>query len=276
MKRLLVVTVGVLLASIGAYIFGCGETDPAMAPAGSTITLVGYDAEETVTFACDDTWNVPNSCYNSFREACIENCALSIQDGEGSQVAIDTYQSCVETTGIGSEGDCSAYVCDTLSYWLTYCEMPKNKLQAQNTLRAKEGSCGYQYWLVSALVQAATSTSTSSASTGGSSSASTGSVPMNDIEVRWVTTGGDLYKPEDVPGAVAPLANPYYDRTDDRGISEVKYRIPNPNVCGAEMTYQLSADVGTAVAGVKFTITAGESTSTDDDTESADDDTATK
>jgi hypothetical protein len=267
MKRLAATIIGVLVASVSIYLYGCGETDPALAPAGSSISFVGYGEEATISdsWACDQDWNVPDPCFTVFRQYCIDVCAANAQNGQFPDTQAESlYNNCLS----GPEA-CADLVCDTYDKWIATCEENQYAQAARNFLRAADGRCGFIYYLVPAVVNGSISSS-STTSAGGSSVTN----PLDDIEVRWTTMGGALYKPSDDPTKVPPLANPYYDRTNDRGISEVKYQLPIPTRCGQSASYELGASIGVDAATASFDLDVEAGETTDDDTTSADDDTA--
>jgi hypothetical protein len=104
------------------------------------------------------------------------------------------------------------------------------------------------YYLIDALVQGPATTTIAE---GGQEVTN----PLNNIEVRWTAMGGELYLPADIPGEVPPLSNPFYDKTGETGLSEIKWRIALPTACGEGMTYRIGASIGTAAASFQSDIT---------------------
>jgi hypothetical protein len=269
MKRLLLATFGVVSLTLVIYLASCGQTNPAFAPVGSSITIVGT-TDQTWDFNCITDWLIPSSCYDPFRTYCVGQCELAVQqaaeteswssDISSFQGLFDTCMTQYPTAGIEF---CSTVVCDESGKWRTYCEASDNLQRAYDYISSKEGRCGYQNLIISALVTKQQQT----ASTGQTAATE----PLNDVQVRWIAQGGELYEIGDVPGEVAPLANPHYDSTDERGISEVKYRLPFPNLCGSLIDYILTADIAVAQASVTLEFSVAEP-ATDDDV-SVDDDT---
>jgi len=264
MKRLLLATLGLLIVAFGLYWLGCGEVDPALAPTGTTVTIIGNEGEtaEENTYGCHSDWNIPDPCFSNFRTLCINMCIINVVDGKFGDFEPDAQQEYLDCLQDFSEATCADSFCDNSSHWIETCENRRNKTKARNAIRSKPGRCGYINYLVSAVVQSAAEVIV----TEGQEAISK---PMNNVEVRWVANGGDMYMPSDIPGQIEPLSNPYYDESDDRGLSEIKYRVPIPTGCGDNITYELWADIGVDIDKVKINMVVDDSTDEDDD----DDDT---
>jgi hypothetical protein len=268
MKRLLLAILGMLLLSVTIIAYGCGEVDPAQAPAGSSITLVGFgDGGESLEYDCDADWDVPTPCLTTFRDYCIATCErhfISATADTSPSISIyskgqrDAYFNCLADP-LTTAQDCAAQVCDGGSVWISTCEDGDISSAARNYIRSDVGQCGYIAYLISAIVQGPGQQVAAEGNT-------TVTNPLNNVEVRWTVAGGELYLPADVPGDVPALSNPYYDETDERGITEVKYRVPVPYQCGATTTFQIGASVGVATDAANITVTISEGDSSDDDT----------
>jgi len=115
--------------------------------------------------------------------------------------------------------------CDGQGAWYSYCALASVYQQTIDYLRTKEGRCGYKSFIMNALVSAEAQQIVVE---GGSSTAD----PLNDVEVAWISSGGEMYQLQDIPGQIAPLSNPFYDTTNERGLSQIKYRLPLPNGYG--------------------------------------------
>ena len=255
----------------GTIIVSCGEVDPALAPAGASISIMGSNQTEW-TYSCHEDSNLPIVCYDTWRNYLIEYCRLVLTEDPDQAV-----QECL--AGGSTLGDCTLLVCDTQNYWLTFAENRQVLLEAQTNISITVGACGYLNTIISAFV----TKPDVSEGAGGQSGITEGSegsggyirgIPMNDIEVRFIAEGGELYKLSDIPSDIPPLANPYVTRTDDRGKAEVKYRTPLPTLCDYTQSYILSADIGVSISfyQLDFTVEAGEEEEGADD----DDDTTTE
>lgn len=259
MKRLLLATIGLLIVAFGLQYLGCGETDPALAPAGSSIQIIGGTeggATEDTTYSCDSDWNIPIPCFTSFRTFCLRMCVNDVAAGNFDNLdsgARQIFDDCPF-----DEAVCADQVCDDGNYWIMTCENRLYGAAARDYIRSKAGRCGYINYLISAVVQS----SAEVISTEGTEAVTR---PMNDVEVRWVANGGEMYMPADIPGEIEPLGNPFYDQTDDRGLSEIKYRIPIPTRCGDEISYSLAADIGVDASVAEFKMAVEDSTEEDDD-----------
>ncbi len=268
MKKLLLATSTLLALTLVIYLASCGQLDPAWAPAGSTITLVSAETIEW-EYGCSDG-NLSDACHKAFRDYCVAQCAVALQAGSFDE-GEGYYKDCLSQS-LGDEAFCAEYVCDDYSLWNEYCYDFENDLdhygQAVDYLSTKSGRCGYANDIVSALVTRGISSD--------SATGSTAVEPLNDVEVRWIADGGEMYEVDDVPGDVAPLANPHYSRTDERGVSEIKYRLPFPATCGSTYTYNLTADIGVDMAFFKATFTVEEPPEETDDDTSGDDDTGAR
>ncbi|MDP8224697.1 MAG: hypothetical protein P9L99_15160 [Candidatus Lernaella stagnicola] len=258
MKRLLLATVGLLLVSVMIYTFGCGDTDPATAPAGASVFLVGFDEDPSLSFQCDADWDIPSPCFDIFRQYCISACVIDFVGGNDeiySNGQRDEFDDCVFDAQT-----CADSVCDDKFAWITTCELDDTRRsEAKNFIRSAEGKCGFVSYLISAVVQGPASLVIAE----GSEEVTD---PLNGVEVRWTVAGGELYLPADIPGDVPPLSNPFYDESNDRGISETKYRIAVPNQCGAEVSYSITASIGVAADTSLITLTVADSENTDVET----------
>lgn len=257
MKRLLLATSAVFLVTIMIYAASCGEVDPALAPVGASITMVGPDSI-TWSYNCVEGYNVPSSCYDAFRDYCVASCALALKKGLLGGETQQLYDQCV-----GTEDVCAEYVCDDLGKWMPYCEDGENGDRARNYIWSKEGRCGYRSFIKSAIVYGQEQNIASEGTDAVSN-------PLNDVEVVWIASDGEMYELDDVPGEIAPLSNPHYDRTNDRGIAEMKYRVPLPNICGSSIDYELTASIGVAYAETKISFSVTEAL---EEEEISDDDT---
>ena len=271
MKRYLLATFGVLALVTLVYVASCGETDPVFAPAGSSVIL---PEDQEWTFNCMGGINVPGSCYDAYREYCVNGCEQTLQLGNSVNGDVDQrYEDCYDACTNGGQApetcvaQCSEQACDTYDGWVDYCEKDSVYNQVQIYLQSKDGRCGWMSYIVTAFVNGPATTE--------AGETEKVSYPMNEVEVEWVIVGGELYELGDVPGEIPPLPNPFYDRTNDRGLSQVKYRLPLPNTCGESMTYVLSASIGVDNDEVKYRFTAEDldedSTTTDDDDDDDDD-----
>lgn len=275
MKRLLLATFGVLALMTLVYVASCGETDPALAPAGSSVVLPD---DQEWSFNCLTGLNVPGSCYDAYREYCLSGCQQTLQTGGNVSSHVnsyydDCYTACTDG-GLAPEtcvAQCIDAACDTYDGWVEYCEIDSVYDRVQIYLQSKDGRCGWLSYIVTGFVNGPATT--------GEGGTDEVQYPMNDIEVEWVSVGGELYELGDIPGEIPPLPNPFYDRTSDRGLSQVKYRLPLPNSCGESMTYVLSASIGVSFDEVKYKFTAEDTeeddgtTTDDDDDDAVDDDT---
>jgi len=259
MKRLILATCSILVLVIVIYAANCGPTDPALAPAGSTVTL-GED--ESIDFDCDPDWDIPTSCLGSFRDDCLTSCENGLIQGSNTipEDLKTQFESCQ-----GAPAACANEICNNRAGWMEVCAGDIG-LAIRDQIISTPGSCGYADWLVSAYVQSGGGTMGLGA-------------PLNKVEVEWIAAGGELYLIDDVPGQIQPLANPYYAETDERGISQIKYHTALPNSCGQTLSYVLAADIGVANARETFDYAAGTASETggdtvaDDDSVVADDDT---
>ena len=157
-----------------------------------------------------------------------------------------------------------------MNQWVDYITNNTVIEEAEANIGSNPGSCGYLNSIVTAFVVIEDPYEDQSLEAGeeGAGVMIKG-VPLNDIEVRFIADGGDMYKLSDVPGSVPPLSNPHLTRTDDRGKTEIKWRTPLPTFCNFDITYRLSADIGVsrAYTAVSFMVPAWASTeeTTDDD-----------
>jgi hypothetical protein len=277
MKRLLLAIIGVAIASASVYLYGCGALNPAYAPFGATITLVGYTAGGTITdtIQCNLTWGVPSTCMPQFTDKCVALCEHDLETQTGqtpSRVLRTQYNHCLEQTGATSQ-TCANLVCGSAGNqddgWVTECGLP-GSLTAAQTYVTNLPDCGSVFYLIPALVTLNEFTVTQSSTV--SSTSTAGGEPQDNVQVRWVAQGGGMYKPSDVVGAVPPLSNPFYDRTDDRGLSEIKYQVSHPTTCGDTVNYTIGADIGVSAASLTISeVVATSTTTVDDDTVSDDD-----
>jgi hypothetical protein len=239
MKRLVFAVIGVLIASASIYIYGCGQSD--QAPFDTVVTFTDWTNGATVADVCDTTWGVPSKCIAGLQNLCIQYCQANLPPN-----AKPDY--CQEKG------------------WVTTCQDPSTLTSVQTEISVNQGLyCGYEDRLIDALV------TFNAFAIGTGSSGSTTGTPSNGMLVRWIAGGGELYQPTDDPSVVPPLTDPYYNKTDDRGISEVKYQVSRPGACGASIAYTISADVGNTSTATTFTYTVQAAT-VDDDTSPDDDD----
>lgn len=238
----------VAVLAVALCLASCGETDPAEAPAGAQIIFVGdNEGQLSITYGGVDDYGVTWPCYEIFVDLMIDYC-----------IAAELNENPTMT-----EADAEAYC--KAGRWVVWVE-DYGEL-ARDALRTA-GRCGYYEMIITAMVvkggEAAQSETAQSIET------------LNDIEVRWiVTNGAELYELADIPGEIPPLANPYITRTDDRGLIEVKVRVPLPNLPGSQSDYLISADIGVDASTFEIQMIAedvsDEGTTTDDD-DAADDD----
>lgn len=256
MKRMLIVTMSLLLVSVVFYVFGCGEIDPALAPAGASVMLVGLEDDLQVPYECDKDWSLPDPCFNVFREYCIDTCVddmIGGSYGKYSDAEENAYKDCIDDY---DEQDCAEAVCDSqYNAWITACKDGGVFEDAQNYIRSERGTCGYISYLVSSVVEGV---GAEVIAEGGETVTS----PLNGVEVRWTVSAGELYKPSDIPTEVLPLSNPYYDESDERGLSEVKYRIPLPVRCDVTQYYMITSSIGVSQdsANIVLSVTDAEDT----------------
>ncbi|MCC6158032.1 MAG: hypothetical protein IT350_08255 [Deltaproteobacteria bacterium] len=259
-KWFILVAFAMVLGSL-AIVASCGETDPAQAPAGAGIEFVAETGDgEAVVFTLD---------YGTH-----EICGIEIPDSCQEAFYARMEQYCVEPhmqrypdkTQAVAEAECK-----DRTVWCDYTLTPISEGSSE-TLGAlaaifEEGECGYYEQILVAIVSRSSGSSASTDVVAG--------VPLNGVEVRWVTQGPlfELYELSDVPGEIPPLANPYMDETDDRGITELKVRFPLPIAAGSQIDRIVTVDIGVDVASYKFTVTTEEGdTSTGDDDDATDDD----
>ncbi|MCB1152031.1 MAG: hypothetical protein H6684_06050 [Deltaproteobacteria bacterium] len=265
MKRLSLLVLA-FAVSVGAFAIGCGETDPAEAPAGAVIELIGKDGETfTYTFTANDDLDIPQSCFGTFQETLINQC-----------VADETANGLENCQAFVNAGGSLEQCCGDI--WFRLYVDDRNEAgnniadtqvadRVRNNLLSNPGSCGYYEFITTAIVYLAGSSTTSASS-------STNVDPMNDVEVRWVvTSGAELYQLSDDSSSVPPLANPYLTETDDRGLSEVKVRVPLPTKASDSISYFVSADIG--ISASEFEINMVSEDLTEDTTDDDDDDSTT-
>jgi hypothetical protein len=235
-----------MMGTIGVLISACGESDPALAPSGAKVRIVGWETEKW-EIRCSEETGLPAFCGQAFSDFMEKQCVAD---------------------GAGTEEECEAW-------WFAYDETSSDyrlaKRAARLAISNTPGACGYNNSIVTAFVEKYTYGSagdTESSETEGSTGGALGGEPMNDIELRFIAYDGEMYKLSDDPKLLPPLANPYVTRTDDRGKSEIKYRVPRPVACDFEYTYLLEADIGVSKAWVQIEFTVEEATEedvTDDD-----------
>jgi hypothetical protein len=237
----------------GLILVSCGESDPALAPAGSIITIL-TNQEVNWNYSCQNPSGLPIVCYETWVQYLVAYCQLRQED---SVTRDDNVQECIDG-GISLE-ECSNYWCADGNLWIDLTLDTEVLFQARGDIGSNIGSCGYLNTIVAAFVTLSTSSGSTGDSGGDTVGGSLSGTPLNDIEVRFIAQGGELYELADVPSQIPPLANPYVTATDDRGKAEVKYRTPLPTVCGSTITYVLSADIGVSQAAmsVNFTVDAG-------------------
>lgn len=250
--RILAVIIAMSFAS-GLVMAACGETDPAQAPLGATINFLsaqgnGTEVTETWTFPVNSTYNVPTSCSEAFENQMSALC---------NQLAATTAgQAILDAAGVAG--------CDNPGDWLPLIDVGRGDGTWGEYIasRFQPGDCGYLESIVTALVSRGVGTGVSTLS----------GEPLNGVEVRWIaTTGLELYELADIPGEIDPLANPYLDETDERGVTELKTRAPLPIATGVTYDVVVWADIGVAKAQYKFTFTAEEGETSDDDASDDDD-----
>lgn len=256
-----------------AIIISCGETNPGIAPAGAVISLVTNQAVDW-TYSCHAQSNLPWVCYDTWKDYLISYCILA-QENDGERYS--EVDSCVDS-GYALE-DCAKWYCDDKGYWIDFIEDNVAQTTAQSTIGANLGSCGYMNTIVSAFVTLPGSSDSESGYEGGDG-ATGGTISgevMNGIEVRFISQGGEMYKLSDIPGDIAPLANPYVTETDERGKADVKYRTPLPTFCDTTLSYVLSGDIGVSQAfmTISYMVDASNADATDDDDDDDDDNDTT-
>ncbi len=258
-KWFILVAFAMVLASL-AIVASCGETDPAQAPAGAGIEFVAETGDgEAVVFTLD--YGTHDVCGIEIPDSCQEAFETRMQ-----QYCVAPYME--EFTNV-TQAQAEA-ACKDRAVWCNYTLTPigDNSEETLGGLAAifDDGECGYYEQILVAIVSRSSGSSTSTDVIAG--------VPLNGVEVRWVTQGPliELYELSDVPGEIPPLANPYMDETDDRGITELKVRFPLPIAPGTQIDRIVTVDIGVDAASYKFTVTTEEGdTSTSDDDASDDD-----
>ncbi|MCZ7584110.1 MAG: hypothetical protein M5R36_12655 [Deltaproteobacteria bacterium] len=251
-KTLTVAFVLVILFAFGVFV-ACGEVDPANAPAGSTITFVGFDEGGVLalTFAGVDEYGVTTNCYEVFVGLMVDYCTIGEADGSTDAATLTAAENLCEagqwvvwedkTIGGGSTK--------------TYGDLARDALR-------DVGACGYYELIVGALVSRGTSEA------GGTTTTQSNVDPLNDVEVRWVVSpGAELYELADDPNTILPLANPFLSRTDDRGLCEVKVRVPQPVIPGTQSDYLITADIGVDQAQYQIQMIAEDVSATDTTTD---------
>lgn len=231
----------------GSLFISCGETDPALAPAGAQITIL--NAGYIWSYNC--TYSVPSICFEGMKKYMQRLCVSTRMDAGDSQAEAE-------------------YDCVTGGDWVDFADDEKNQEDYAKMILGDEDACGSLNNIITAYVSNEVSTSTT---TGSEEGATVGSAEaMNDVEVRFIAINGEMYKLSDISGSVPPLANPYITRTDDRGKAEVKYLTHFPTSCGSVVTYILQADVGISQASVTYEFQVEDAETSDDDTTTDDDD----
>ena len=272
MRNVSLALLALIAFSGGLFVMSCGEVDPALAPAGSVISILG-SSQTSWQYSCHEDSELPIICYDTWRNYLITYCQQNLAADPNSAV-----QDCIGQPG-GTLDTCTLLVCDTQNYWLVFAEDRNVLRQAQANISVTPGACGYLNTIVSAFVTMAEEIGTSG---GGSAGATAGSgtsggeiegIPLNDIEVRFIAEGGEMYKLSDLPSQVPPLANPYMTATDDRGKADIKYRTPLPTFCDYTRSFILSADIGVSIAYYQLDFTVASSTG---GLEGDDDDDATQ
>ncbi len=253
-KWFILVAFAMVLGSL-AIVASCGETNPAQAPAGAGIEFVtetgdGESVTVTLDFSINKTYDVLSVCEDAFVSNMIQICE-QLRTTEGASA--EAIAACKDET------EWSTYFDRTPSggSGATYGDIAKN---------FDAGDCGYYEQILVAIVSRASGSSASTDVIAG--------VPLNGVEVRWVSQGAglELYELADVPGDIPPLANPYMDETDDRGVTELKVRFPNPVRTGVSGDLIVTVDIGVDLAAYKFTVTAEESDTTSGGDDDASDD----
>jgi len=238
-----------ILAGGLAVFWSCGELDPSQAPGDAVVQIV--QAEEgtalTESYSVNATLGVPEPCTSVFRTSLINHCTNS------------PVSTCDPYTGDELRSCCEA----------NYLELGGD-IQDSYRLRMKPGDCGYREIILTAIVSRGA----------GSEIASTDVLnPYNDMEVRWTTIGmrssvcgqgvemWGVNEQRCSPVTPTALAEPFMDKTDGRGMSEIKLIWPIPIYPGSTSTYGAMVDIGVHVA--KYTVEisvddAGEDTGDDD------------
>ncbi|MBZ0273538.1 hypothetical protein K8I61_15980 [bacterium] len=241
------------LAALSMIALACGETDPANAPSHAQITFVGITDGEvrTITYTGMDDYGIPSSCFDVFQSLMIDYCKNFSQRADAE--AFCEAGGWVDFVDQSVGGGASA----------TFGDLARNALSTP-------GRCGYYEMIIAAFVFIPP--------TAGDQAGGTTTLvgePMNDVEVRWIADPGmEMYEPQDVPGEIAPLANPFETRTDDRGLAELKIRVPLPVLPDTQSDYLIQADIGVDRAVYEIEMVGedvDESTTTTDD-DAADDD----
>ncbi len=238
------------LAAVGLgllTLWSCGDLDPAKAPAGAQITIVQGGETVTVNYTINKEFSLPDICTELITNRLIQIC-IADQSNDTPTVAC----------GILDPQTC----CDAGGGW----DKLPDDVKANESFKQQAAGCGNREIILTAVVFAGSDSGDAASST--TSSTSFGEV-FNDIEVRWTTIGQDvsLYELADVPGTIAPLGELYIDRTNDRGISEIKATWPLPVTPGSKVSYGVRADIGYDgdVYQEEYTVDETTDTATDDD-----------
>lgn len=245
MKNVVWALLIILALAMGILIISCGEVDPALAPAGAIIELVG-SSENAWEYSCN--YKVPYPCLEELESYLVAACK------------VEDWPNLPE--GPERDAECEGRL------WKQGLANDKYLNNFRDEIALEVGSCGSLNNIVTAFAYLPASTGSTTGATGENAGTSLTGEVLNDIEVRFIAVNGEMYRLSDISGAVPPLANPYLTRTDDRGKAELKYLTQFPTVCGSTTTYILSADLGVSKTemSITFTVTAEtEEEATDDD-----------
>lgn len=242
------VTYTLVLTAIAAgliALWSCGDLDPAKAPTTAVVQFVVAEAGEiiNVEISVDEDLEVALPCKDVFRDALVSQCQTDPRETSclPSGLQDDDLNTLLTTGSVTSDG--TDYSLTTV---LACCEnygwdeLPDRTKDAIRASLLRPGTCGYSEIILAAVVFK------SSAGAVGDISSTVGFDTFNDVEVRWTTFGSnmELYELADIPGEIAPLGQPFLDRTNGRGISELKIRWPLPITPGATVSYVVRVDIG--------------------------------
>ena len=262
MKNLILALTVIAIAATGFVVASCGETDPAYAPYNSVLTLTNL-GPEAYTYGCDDSVGLPASCVEEFKEYSEEQSTqLCMDDQLDPDSRANEVTECLN--GGGEFETCANQYCN--QFWTVYYQDRLADIVTAfvNNIIPNDG-CGVLNNLVSAMVVAPSLGNTVDNL---NADVVSGSIPMNDVEVRFTAYQGYLYKLADDPSAVAPLAIPYLAATGDRGTVELKVLFDEPTACGESYDVVVVADTSHTASKITITVDsdAAETTGeTDDD-----------
>jgi len=249
MKKVVWALLALSALTAGILIVSCGETDPALAPAGAVIDIVG-EGQTKWDYSCN--FKVPYPCLEELETYLIALCIVRDLPGLGG--------------GADTEASCKG------GYWKELLLDDSALVAFRNEIALEVGSCGALNNIITAFVYLpGLAGATTGASGENAGTALTGTV-LNDVEVRFVAVNGDMYLLSDISGESDPLPNPYLDRTDDRGKAEIKYLTQFPTVCESTYTYILYADIG--VSKTSITVDFSVAAEAEEEEETDDDDSA--